>query len=80
VIRIITYWGDLLWLPKHRTSWSYAFAILPHKCVVSGDWIWFKMGYRAKRVLTGPGTPITEFFWFSKDEFLLMLLRGYRVH
>lgn len=50
---------------------------LPRSCYVSKRLLWFCQAYRARRIITGPGTPVIEDRWYDPDEFLILKLKGY---
>jgi hypothetical protein len=52
------------------------FSYLPRKCVESKKIIWLSKAYRYRRIITGPGDPIIEDRWVSKEEAILKILRG----
>ena len=49
----------------------------PQRCHVSGKWMWFTQAYRAMYVITGPGDPCLWFRWYSREEMLILKLKGY---
>ena len=49
----------------------------PQRCHVSGRWIWLTQAYRAMYVITGPGDPCIWFRWYSREEMLVLKLKGY---
>jgi hypothetical protein len=59
-----------------KAQWALAFALCPHRCEISNKMIWFEDAYRATSVLTGPGDPIIEHIWLSKNQYLLEVLKG----
>jgi len=59
-----------------RSTWEYKFAIWPHRCEISKRILWFECAYKGTRVITGPGEPVFEFRWLSKNEYLLAALKG----
>ena len=60
----------------HRARWKLMFAWRPHRCYFSKQWIWFKLGYRGTAIWTGPGEPVFETKWVTKEEFLVATLKG----
>ena len=52
--------------------WSFA----PRRCTASGKWLFFCLAYRARRIITGPGEPVVEDYWYSKGEGLIQMLKG----
>jgi hypothetical protein len=59
-----------------KAQWKLAFAWIPCRCLVSNRWIWLELGYHGEAVWTGPGTPVFENYWLSKEEFLVWQLKG----
>jgi hypothetical protein len=59
-----------------RASWQYKFAILPKRCEISKKTIWFKNAYKGTRMITGPGEPVFEYRWLTKEEYLLAAIKG----
>ena len=59
-----------------RAKWEYKFLLFPRKSEDSGKWIWFKRAYKGTRMITGPGTPVFEYRWFTKEEFMFKKLKG----
>lgn len=59
-----------------KAQWAITFAVFPHRCKISNKMIWFKYAYRATSMLTGPGDPVIEYTWLSKNQYLLEVLKG----
>lgn len=59
-----------------RSTWQYKFALWPHKCSISGKHIWLEGAYKGTRIITGPGTPVIEYRWLSKESFIIARLKG----
>lgn len=59
-----------------RAIWKLTFAWRPHRCYMSNKWIWGKLGYRGTAMWTGPGTPVFEINWLTKEEYLIGMLKG----
>jgi hypothetical protein len=64
------------WHFYKRAQWRLKFVFLPKKCDLSKKLIWLKFAYQGESVYTGPGTPISEFRWINKKEFLFAKIRG----
>ena len=60
----------------NRAIWQYKFAIFPEQCNISKKTIWFKYAYKGTRIITGPGEPVFEYRWLTKEEFVVSRLRG----
>jgi hypothetical protein len=59
-----------------RAAWQYKFAIFPKQCSISKKTIWLKCGYKGTRMITGPGEPVFEYRWLTKEEFVVAGLKG----
>jgi hypothetical protein len=59
-----------------RATWQYKFAIFPKRCNISKKTIWFKYAYKGTRMITGPGEPVFEYRWLTKEEFVVARLKG----
>jgi hypothetical protein len=58
------------------SNWALKFAWVPHRCCKSERLIWLEHAYQGTRIITGPGTPITETFWLNKADFVIWKLKG----
>ena len=56
--------------------WQLKFAVVPHRCAISGQRIWLEYAYRGTRIITGPGDSIVEHFWIGRNEFMIWKLKG----
>lgn len=68
-------WWEISSTFLQRCDWELKFALLPHRCVISNKLIWLKHAYRGIRVITGPGEPIIESHWLTKEEFVIWRLK-----
>jgi len=59
-----------------RAVWYLKFAWWPHRCSLTGRLIWLRSGYQGTAMWTGPGDPVFERRWISRDQFLLAKLMG----
>jgi hypothetical protein len=59
-----------------KAIWKLTFAWLPRRCLLSNRWIWLQLGYQGTAMWTGPGTPVFEVRWLTKEEFLVASLKG----
>lgn len=59
-----------------RAVWYIAFAWLPKRCALSGSLIWLKRAYRGTAWWSGPGLPVFERRWATKEQFLLAKIKG----
>ncbi len=49
--------------------------IWPRKCYSSGKWMFFEHAYKTTRTWTGPGDPVHEHRWYSKNEYLMWRIK-----
>jgi len=59
-----------------RAYWELKFVLWPRQCDLSDRRIWLEQAYLGTRMITGPGTPVYEYRWLSKEEFLFQKIRG----
>lgn len=59
-----------------RAVWYLNFAWRPRRCDRSGAIIWLTRAYRGTVMWFGPGEPIMEHRWLTKDQYILGKLRG----
>lgn len=59
-----------------RAYWQFKFVLWPRRCDLSKNRIWLERAYRGTRVITGPGEPVYEYKWLSKESFLKAALGG----
>lgn len=52
------------------------FTLLPRRSDENGKYIWLKNAYRFRRIITGPGDPVIEDRWLTKEEAMLHILKG----
>lgn len=71
----LTYWEMCIPYLSH-CEWSEKVALWPRKCLATNKSLWLKKAMVGKRVLTGPGEPIIEYHWLSKDAFVFEKLKG----
>ena len=62
------------WGLNRAVGWKLKFCLLPKKCFLSGKRIWGKSAYYGENWITGPGDPIVDEYWISKEEFILWQL------
>lgn len=60
----------------NRARWDLKFAWLPHRCEFSRRLIWLKQAYCGTAVFTGPGMPVYEYRWATREEYLIARLKG----
>lgn len=61
---------------KHRAVWYVKFAWWPSRCAISKERIWLKRAYKGTAMWTGPGDPVFQYEWVSKEHYLFAKLRG----
>jgi hypothetical protein len=59
-----------------RAQFEYQYCFCPRRCYNSGKWIWLETAMRGRRIITGPGEPITEDRWYNSNEALIMMIKG----
>lgn len=72
------YWSldkkeDPIWLKN--ASIKLIWCLMPRRCHSTGKLLWLTSAYRTERIWTGPGEPISEYRWYSKNEFLILKLK-----
>jgi hypothetical protein len=59
-----------------RAHWQSKFALWPRRCYLSKKRIWLTHAYLGTRVITGPGDPVYEYKWVTKESFINAALGG----
>ena len=59
-----------------RAQWEHKFAFWPRRCSLSNRKIWMEKAYKGTRMITGPGEPVFEYRWLTKDQFMIGKLKG----
>lgn len=54
--------------------WEYKLCWSPRTCFLSGKQLWGKRAYVGERYIHGPGEPVVDTYWISKEKFLLWQL------
>jgi hypothetical protein len=67
---------DQLMIYNRVIKWDMIFAIVPKKCSVTDEVIWLEYCYRGNVFITGPGEPVTEHIYLTKESFLIERLAG----
>jgi hypothetical protein len=57
-------------------NWQLKFAIVPHRCSISGKRIWLEDAYRGTRSVRHGDHLMLEHFWVKFDEFIIWNLKG----
>jgi hypothetical protein len=71
-----SYFETIKYALERVESWHLQFVLVPHRCILSGRLIWMNFAYKGTRIITGPGTPVIETFWMSKENFIIWQLKG----
>jgi hypothetical protein len=69
-----TDYDDKRFLSQNNTKlvWS----LWPRRCQVSRKCMWLTLAYRAQYIITGPGDPAIWTRWYSREEMLILKLKG----
>ena len=67
---------DQWMLYNHVIKWAMIFVIIPKKCFVTNELIWLENCYRGNVFITGPGEPVNEYIYLTKESFLVERLAG----
>lgn len=59
-----------------KAVWYLQFAWVPKRCGITYRLIWLKWAYKGTAMWTGPGSPIFEYRWIAKEQFLFARLKG----
>jgi hypothetical protein len=59
-----------------RAYWQLKFVLWPRRCDLSDRRIWLKRAYCGTVVITGPGDPVYEYRWLTKESFVTAALGG----
>lgn len=54
-------------------KWKKRFALMPHKCHVSGKLVWFKFGYK---MTTTAFSRLSRTYWRDQQVHIIELLKG----
>ena len=68
-------YDDKRFLSQNDTA--LVWCLWPRRCQVSRKWMWLTLAYRARYVITGPGDPAIWTRWYSREEMLVLKLKGY---
>ena len=70
-----TDYDDKRFLSQNDTELKWC--LWPRRCHASGKLLWFTLAYCARYVITGPGDPAIWTRWYSREEMLVLKLKGY---
>ncbi len=59
-----------------RATADLTFSWRPRKCWFSNKQLFMTEAYKLSRVITGPGEPLYEDRWLSKEEYIIQRLKG----
>jgi hypothetical protein len=62
-------------LERARTDLKWSF--WPRRCHSGGRWMWLTPAYRARYVIKGPGDDAVWTRWYSREEMIVLKLKGY---
>lgn len=60
----------------HCVGWQRKISIIPRTCYYSNKFIWLQIAYKGTAMWTGPGEPVFEHRWVSKNQYLLEKIKG----
>ena len=63
------------WGFKRVYGWKLKLCLMPKKCFLSNKQLWFEYAYYGENYITGPGDPVIQRFWVSKEDFMLWQLK-----
>ena len=70
-----TDYDDQRFLSQNDTELKWL--LWPRRCHVSQKWLWLTQAYCARYIITGPGDPAIWVRWYSREEMLVLKLKGY---
>jgi hypothetical protein len=68
-------YDDQQFLSRAQTQLTWS--LVPRRCHVSGRWMWLTHAYCADYIISGPGDPAVWTRWYSREEMLVLKLKGY---
>ena len=60
-----------------RAETELKWSSVPRRCHVSGKWMWLTLAYCADYIISGPGDPAVWTRWYSREEMLILKLKGH---
>lgn len=60
----------------YRATAELKVSYFPRKCYFSKKLLFMTQAYKLTRIITGPGEPVVEDRWLSKEEFIVQKLKG----
>ena len=68
---------DEHWSLYNRTTlWKLVFSLLPRRCEITRRLLWLEWCYRGFTFITGPGEPVKQYVYLTKDSFIIQRLAG----
>ena len=62
------------WGLNRVNYWEYKLCWWPQTCFLGGKQLWGKRAYFGERYIHGPGEPVVQDYWISKEEFVVWQL------
>jgi hypothetical protein len=69
-------WGRIINMHLKQAHWKLSRPLWPRRDTLTNKWLWVKPAYLGTRIITGPGEPVIEYYWMSRDDFLIWNLKG----
>ena len=63
---------------EDRAQYEYRFCLWPHRCHISGRWLWLTTAMYSRAIWHGPGEPVIEQRWYHRDEALMLMIKKVR--
>ena len=72
------YWHEHMSYYYKIATWQSKRPLLPRRCNLTGRILWWRHAMVGTRIITGPGSPITEKYWVDPNELMLHKIKyGY---
>lgn len=72
------YWHEHMSMYYKWSTWKMSRPLWPRQCNLTGRWLWIKPAMLGTRIITGPGTPVMEYYWVEPEALMLNRLKyGY---
>lgn len=68
--------GNFDTFDDHCVGAQLKFTWLPKRCYHTGKLLWLKRAYKRSALWTGPGTPVWEYRWYDKHQFVILKIKG----
>ena len=63
-------------LYNRTTQWKLVISFLPRRCKITNRSIWLEQCYRGFTFISGPGDPVEQYVYLSKETFIVESLAG----